>query len=425
MSATTSTSQVVLRAERLGKRYTLGGGGGAGMLREALMALPRRLLARTAPPTRDVWALRDCSFELRRGEVLGIIGPNGAGKSTLLKVIARITRPTEGFVEVDGRVGSLLEVGTGFHPELTGNENILLGGVMLGMTRRDVLARLGEIVEFSGVDRAFLDTPVKHYSSGMQMRLAFAVAAHLEPDILIVDEVLAVGDAQFQERCLGRMDQVARAGRTVLFVSHNMSAVRRLCSRALVLGAGRTDFDGSATAAVEHYFERLRAADDRGDPARLRCSHSELVAWSLACPDGSPLRPRESARLTFTVRAIERLSSPSLFFQLYDREGQLLFGLHSIHGTRVDGVEPGSSLTFRFDLPRLPLNPGCFTLQVWLLNHSGPVTGDIQPLQQLLRLSVAEGAVYGDVPAPILDKYYGRVAVEAEVGHVAAPSPRP
>lgn len=409
-----SAAPVVLRAESLGKRYTLGGGG-AGMLREALMALPRRLLGRTSAPTRDVWALRGCSFEVRRGEVLGIIGPNGAGKSTLLKVIARITRPTEGFVEVDGRVGSLLEVGTGFHPELTGHENILLGGVMLGMSRRDVQARLGEIVEFSGVDRGFLDTPVKHYSSGMQMRLAFAVAAHLEPDILIVDEVLAVGDAQFQERCLGRMDEAARGGRTVLFVSHNMSAVRRLCSRALVLGGGRTDFDGSAQTAVEHYFERLRAGDERGDPARLRCSHSELAAWSFARPDGAPLRPREPARLAFTVRAIERLSSPSLFFQLFDREGQLLFGLHSIHGVQVSAVEPGATANYRFDLPQLPLIPGSFSVQVWLLNHSGPITGDIQPLQQLLRLSVAEGPVHGDVPAAILERYYGRVVVEAEI----------
>ena len=183
----------------------------------------------------EIWALRDVSFDLKQGEVLGVIGRNGAGKSTLLKILSRITEPTKGRVVLSGRVGSLLEVGTGFHPELTGRENIFLNGAILGMTQREIRRKLAEIVAFSGVEK-FLDTPVKQYSSGMYVRLAFAVAAHLEPKILLVDEVLAVGDAEFQKKCLGKMNEVSREeGRTVLFVSHNMEAVLRLCNRAILL----------------------------------------------------------------------------------------------------------------------------------------------------------------------------------------------
>src|SRR5581483_8501340 len=184
------------------------------------------------------WALKDVSFEVKVGEALGIIGRNGAGKSTLLKILSRITRPTTGYADVYGRVGSLLEVGTGFHPELTGRENIYLNGAILGMTRRDIQRRFDEIVAFAEVEN-FLDTPVKRYSSGMYMRLAFAVAAHLEPEILVVDEVLAVGDAEFQKKCLGKMGDVAKEGRTVLFVSHNMNAVEHLCQRVLLFQSGR------------------------------------------------------------------------------------------------------------------------------------------------------------------------------------------
>ncbi|MGC8669458.1 MAG: ABC transporter ATP-binding protein, partial [Chthonomonadales bacterium] len=188
-----------------------------------------RSLQGRAPESQSIWALKDVSFEVQPGEVVGIIGRNGAGKSTLLKILSQITEPTEGRVEMRGRVASLLEVGTGFHPELTGRENIYLNGAILGMTRREIDRKFDEIVDFSGVER-FIDTPVKRYSSGMYLRLAFAVAAHLDPEILIVDEVLAVGDAAFQKKCLGRMGEVARSGRTVLFVSHNMAAVKALCT---------------------------------------------------------------------------------------------------------------------------------------------------------------------------------------------------
>ena len=222
---------MAIRAEGVGKRYAIGVSRAAyGSLRESLteaLTAPfrRRARGRAIPESDTLWALRDVSFEVREGEVVGVIGRNGAGKSTLLKILARITEPTTGQVVLSGRIGSLLEVGTGFHPELTGRENVFLNGAILGMRRAEILKKFDEIVAFAELER-FLDTPVKHYSTGMYLRLAFAVAAHLEPEILLVDEVLAVGDAAFQKRCLGKMNEVAKAGRTVLFVSHNLGAVQ-------------------------------------------------------------------------------------------------------------------------------------------------------------------------------------------------------
>lgn len=204
------------------------------------------------------WALKDLSFEVNRGDAIGIIGKNGAGKSTLLKVLSKITYPTKGRIEINGRVSSLLEVGTGFHPELTGRQNIFLNGTILGMTRREVQAKFDEIVDFSGVEK-FIDTPVKRYSSGMKVRLAFSVAAHLEPEILIIDEVLAVGDAEFQKKCLGKMEDVTSEGRTVLFVSHNIPAVERLCNRGIVIDHGKMLFQGSASEAISEYLGKVRA----------------------------------------------------------------------------------------------------------------------------------------------------------------------
>lgn len=238
-------SDVVIRADNLGKRYTLGASGqGSYMtLRDKLAdlskSLTRSLVTRKKrPQPEDFWALQEINFEVKQGEIVGFIGRNGAGKSTLLKILSRITEPTTGQVEIAGRVASLLEVGTGFHPELTGRENIYLNGAVLGMSRTEITRKFDEIVEFSEVEK-FLDTPVKRYSSGMYVRLAFAVAAHLEPSVLVVDEVLAVGDTAFQKKCLGKMGDVAsKEGRTVLFVSHNMTTVNALCSRAYLLEKG-------------------------------------------------------------------------------------------------------------------------------------------------------------------------------------------
>jgi lipopolysaccharide transport system ATP-binding protein len=283
--------EVALRVHGIGKRYrihhlervqTL-----RGAMQRFLSAPLTRIRQAVLPPTEDelIWALRDVSFELERGQVLGIVGRNGAGKSTLLKILSRITDPTEGFAEVNGSLASLLEVGTGFHPELSGRDNIFLNGAILGMRRSEVATKFDSIVEFAGVEK-FIDTPVKRYSSGMYMRLAFAVAAHLEPDILVVDEVLAVGDAEFQKRSLGKMRDATGEGRTVLFVSHNMASVRALCERAILLDGGRVRADGDVDDVVSEYLRTdVKASVEGSIPADaprigmgdVRVRHVELL----------------------------------------------------------------------------------------------------------------------------------------------------
>jgi lipopolysaccharide transport system ATP-binding protein len=254
-------SDIAIRVENLSKQYRIGGPQARyKTIRETMtdmaVAPVRRLrrLGQPAPPEETIWALKDVSLEVRQGEVVGIIGRNGAGKTTLLKILCRITEPTEGYAEIQGRIGSLLEVGTGFHPELTGRENIYLNGAILGMRRAEIDQKFDEIVEFAEIEK-FLDTPVKRYSSGMYVRLAFAVAAHLEPEILLVDEVLAVGDAAFQRKCLGKMGDVAKEGRTVLFVSHNMPAITRLCPRVILVNEGRVLRDGPSHQVVNVYLQ--------------------------------------------------------------------------------------------------------------------------------------------------------------------------
>jgi ABC-type polysaccharide/polyol phosphate transport system ATPase subunit len=256
-------SEPVISIENISKSYQLGVIG-TGTFRDdmqrwwaKLRGLPDPILKIGEKKHREgetIWALKDVSFQVQQGEAVGIIGRNGAGKSTLLKILARITAPTSGNVKVKGRIGSLLEVGTGFHPELTGRQNIFLNGAIMGMSRAEVERKFDEIVDFSGVEK-FIDTPVKRYSSGMYVRLAFAVAAHLEPDILIVDEVLAVGDVEFQKKCLGKMDEVTQGGRTILFVSHNMNSIQQLCSQAVVLNSGKVDMIGPMINAIGHYMK--------------------------------------------------------------------------------------------------------------------------------------------------------------------------
>jgi homopolymeric O-antigen transport system ATP-binding protein len=253
-------SDTAIRAENLSKRYRIGERERYLALRDVLtraLRAPARIF-RPQPPASGnghrshIWALKDVSFEVRQGEVVGIIGRNGAGKTTLLKILARVTKPTRGFAEVRGRMGSLLEVGTGFHPELTGRENVFLSGAILGMSKSEIRRKFDEIVAFAEVEK-FIDTPLKHYSTGMQTRLAFAVAAHLEPEILLVDEVLSVGDLAFQKKCLGKMGDVAKAGRTILFISHQMNQIRRLCQRVLWVQGGAIRADGPAKLLVNEY----------------------------------------------------------------------------------------------------------------------------------------------------------------------------
>jgi homopolymeric O-antigen transport system ATP-binding protein len=304
--------QSAIDAVGLSKRYRIGEMQAAyGTLRESMVHTVRRLRGREHRDHRqeEIWALRDVSFDVARGQVLGIIGRNGAGKSTLLKVLTRITSPTTGHAEIRGRVGSLLEVGTGFHPELTGRENIYLNGAILGMKRREIKQKLPEMVAFSGVEQ-FMDTPVKRYSSGMYVRLAFSVAAHFEPEIMLVDEVLAVGDAEFQARCLGRMEDMGATGRTVLFVSHNMQAVSQLCDRALLLEGGRIVRDGPSEEVVAHYLQTSAGAgssrswpdleDAPGDDV-VRLRSVRIVGRDGSTADFIDVRQPVGIELGFTV----------------------------------------------------------------------------------------------------------------------------
>lgn len=324
-----------IRVEGLAKEYSIGvRARGTHTFREMLMdavTAPFRRLrhAGAAAEAELFWALQDVRFDVPVGQALGIIGRNGAGKSTLLKVLSRITEPTRGHITIRGRVSSLLEVGTGFHPELTGRENILLNGAILGMSRREILRKFEEIVAFAEVER-FLDTPVKYYSSGMYVRLAFAVAAHLEPDILIVDEVLAVGDAEFQKRCLGKMEGVAKEGKTVLFVSHSMPAITRLCTRALLLDAGRVIMDGDPAAVTARYLgSDVDASAERTWP--LERAPGDEVARLKAVRvrvDGAPASVVDIRRdLTVEVEYWQRQDDVALMpaFAFYNDEGVLLF----------------------------------------------------------------------------------------------------
>jgi lipopolysaccharide transport system ATP-binding protein len=318
----------------------------------------------------EFWALKDASFEVKRGEVLGIIGRNGAGKTTLLKILSRITEPTEGRVVLHGRVASLLEVGTGFHPELTGRENIYLNGAILGMTRSEITQKFDEIVAFAEVEK-FLDTPVKRYSSGMYVRLAFAVAAHLEPEILIVDEVLAVGDAEFQKKCLGKMDAISRReGRTVLFVSHNMGVIGKLCGAAVWLDRGAVLDYGPAAELTTKYLSRSRTSTDRvvrvaelprsdqDAGNRLRIEELEWISpW--------PLRQGDCTRARITFSTTAPISDLAMGIAFRNLEGHLLLECCS---DLSDGIRQDLPVAGRYsatiEIPSLPLAPDAYTLDI-------------------------------------------------------------
>jgi lipopolysaccharide transport system ATP-binding protein len=324
---------IVIEAEGLSKRYRLGQlQAGYDTLRDTIAHGANRLLSREhRPAAEEIWALDDVSFQVEQGEVLGVIGPNGAGKSTLLKILTRITTPTRGAAVIRGRVGSLLEVGTGFHGELTGRENIYLNGSILGMRRREINRKLPEIIQFSGVEK-FIDTPVKRYSSGMYVRLAFSVAAHLEPEILLVDEVLAVGDAEFQRRCLGRMEELSSHGRTVLFVSHQMQVLARLCDRAILLREGRVVQDGPSDQVVAHYLQAeggvgsQRVWPDLATAPggkRVRMREVRVVDGDGRLADSVDIRQTVGIEISFTVLRDELAVFPKI--KVTDREGNTAF----------------------------------------------------------------------------------------------------
>ena len=368
-------NDVVIRVENLGKKYSIQHQAERQKyvaLRDVLADKAKSLFRRrdsspaTHRSTEDFWALKDVSFEIKRGEVVGIIGRNGAGKSTLLKVLSRITEPSTGRVGLNGRVASLLEVGTGFHPELTGRENIYLNGAILGMTKAEIKSKFDEIVAFAEVEK-FLDTPVKRYSSGMYVRLAFGVAAHLEPEILIVDEVLAVGDAEFQKKCLGKMHDVSKGGRTVLFVSHNMAAVKSLTTQGIVLNSGRVAFNGSSEKAIEFYTQ-LSSRPQATSSAKSwgRGTHTALRSVRLldAAARPTPLyQPGQPLRLEIEFET-DGFSGLSLEVILLDaaRVKVGLASLHQFHG-RTLPPRPGVHLC-HFDIHPLWLASGTYTVDV-------------------------------------------------------------
>jgi lipopolysaccharide transport system ATP-binding protein len=327
------SSEIAVAAEGLGKRYRLGEGESVGRYRSLREDISEAVRRRRRRDIQELWALRNVSFEIPMGETVGIIGRNGAGKSTLLKILARITAPTTGQALTRGRVGALLEVGTGFHMELTGRENIMLAGAVMGMRRTEVLLRFDEIVEFSGLE-GFLDTPVKRYSSGMYMRLAFSVAAHLEPDILLVDEVLAVGDSEFQKKCLGRMSDLSTAGRTVLFVSHSMPTIFRLCPRVIFLDHGGVVADGPSTTVVGKYLSSgLGSSAERvwGDPAQapgndlVRLRAVRVLDAAGAVADEVDSRGRFAVEVEYDLLRVQTNVRPFANLHFFNDEGVCLF----------------------------------------------------------------------------------------------------
>jgi homopolymeric O-antigen transport system ATP-binding protein len=360
-----SSANRAIVARGVSKRYYIGHRARPTTLAERVVQAVRNPFARD---DREVlWALKDCSFEVGQGDLVGIIGRNGAGKSTLLKLLSRITEPTEGEILIYGRVGALLEVGTGFHPELTGRENVYLNGTILGMRRTEIAARFDEIVAFAEVER-FLDTPVKHYSSGMYVRLAFAVAAHLEPEVLIVDEVLAVGDSEFQRKCLGKMEEVAHTGRTVLFVSHNMQAISTLTKRTLVLDRGACVFDGTTSDGIAHYRAMQSAHADA--PASYRAApgtsgNHVAAARVVTSEPGETHRCGGPIRFEFELEIPQPASGLCFSFQVTDSDERAVCHLWCFDRDARFRRDAGR-YRLVFDVPVFRAYRGSYTIRTFL-----------------------------------------------------------
>ncbi len=385
-----------IRVENLSKKYVLrhqvGGGRSRYVaLRDVLAQKATSLFRRKAadtPARESFWALKDVSFDIQQGDAVGIIGRNGAGKSTLLKLLSRITAPTTGRIEIEGRIASLLEVGTGFHPELTGRENIYLNGAILGMQRAEIKRRFDEIVAFAEVEK-FLDTPVKHYSSGMYMRLAFAVAAHLESEILIVDEVLAVGDAAFQKKCLGKMRDVGQSGRTVLFVSHNMEALVRICKSCIYLVSGQVRMIGETRQVMAEYSSSVKQGSGTIDltkmPRRFEGNGKGrlLSLWALGdqgeegnwCFEyGQPIE------FAFSFEVVKRLEEPDIGYSLFATTGAELLSVTTYQETPLQSLEPGR-YEMQVAIPDAGLNPGVYMLALGIAAEGRSVDNMVDTAQ--------------------------------------------
>ena len=426
-------SSIAIQAEGLGKRYRLGTSSQYKTLRESVSGLvggvARRVRSLGSGDTEQnsFWALRDVSFDIGHGEVIGVIGRNGAGKSTLLKILSRITWPTEGRASIHGRVGSLLEVGTGFHPELTGRENIFLNGAIMGMRKLEIASKFDEIVAFSEVEK-FIDTPVKHYSSGMYVRLAFAIAAHLEPEILIIDEVLAVGDLAFQQKCLGKMSEVSRGGRTILFVSHNMAVVEKLCQRTIVLDQGRIEYQGETGDAIHHYlnamlvpnnpdghvFDLSNSTDRRPKLGKLLKSMELFTDDDLPILEGIRIGTGLKVKIYFDLPKPTRSFDMGLAFD--NMFGQRIFTAHSLFEPERPSGERVGPQVFVCDIPSFTLMPGTYSMRVWLdINHA-----EADWINAAARMTVLESDYYGTGKAPwngaVVLKHNWYVEQTAKVG---------
>jgi lipopolysaccharide transport system ATP-binding protein len=360
-------STAVIHGEGIGKSYHRGALQRSTLLRDHLTRLLKSpLSAFHRPKDETFWALKNVSLEVREGEVLGLIGRNGAGKTTLLKILSRIIHPTTGWAEIRGRVGSLLEVGTGFHPELTGRENTFLSGAILGMSKREITRKFDEIVAFAELEK-FTDTPVKHYSSGMYVRLAFAVAAHLEPEILLVDEVLAVGDIKFQKKCLGKMGDVARAGRTVVLVSHQLNQIRRLCHRVIWVDGGQVRMEGPTHEVVSAYESAMFSSERTQGLQRGSGTKAQFLCWGIAAPCTAQhhiLSTIGPATIEFTVELARAVNNGDHGIALFNAERQLMWA----SAARNLALQPGVHV-FSHTFPSLPLRPGSYQWQVSLWDN--------------------------------------------------------
>ncbi len=403
--------ETAIKVEGLSKRYKLGHAAHETMLRERLVRVARSAFGRERRKEDILWALRGVSFSVRPGEVIGIIGHNGSGKSTLLKILSRITWPSAGAVNVNGRVASLLEVGTGFHEELTGMENIFLNGSILGMSKKEVERKLEAIVEFSGVAR-FLDTPIKRYSSGMRLRLGFAVAAHLDPDILIVDEVLAVGDAAFQKKCLSAMEDMRGGHRTVLFVSHNLAAVENLCSRCIWLDTGEVRMDGPSRDVIKQYLSAVTGVEKLGTDLehveeRRGTGDARYVGVEFRSPDGALqnlIRAGDPLTIRLQYRVHRRVPYPSFGFRLYTDMGTMVTDTSTWHhGIDIPALEPGDG-HLDLDIDQLNLMPGRYNMMVFITGLNSTLHDTVECG---IPLEVEQANIYGS--GKQLDSRYGFV----------------